>query len=233
MTIANFTDLVASYSNRVATLFTTSNAQDVILAAMNDARRQAQRDYRFNMNKRQVFAQLSLKPASFLTDFKADPTGSGAITVVSRLDTVWEYGTQTVASAAQYYPTREIDLRRSAEMSTSVASRPWPWQSNDIKATPDFVYLMGTDLRHSNLTVQTWFMAEATVFLPDLISSDSPDIFLTYFVDWLKFATILNLNIWLKDADRFNIDATIMTKLWSSVTQFDSQQSSPGNISLD
>ena len=232
MTIANFTDLIASYSNRVAALFTTVGAQDVILAAMNDARRQAQRDYRFNMTKRQVFAQLSMKPASLLSDFYTAPTGGTAV-VVSRLDEIWEYGTQSVASANQYFPTKQIDLRRSSELSTSVASRPWPWQSNDIAATPDYTYLMGTDVRHSNLTVQTWHMAHAVVMLPDLASGDSPDIFLTYFLDWLKFATLLNLNIWLKDTERFNIDATVMTKLWNSVTQFDAQQSSPGNISLD
>lgn len=232
MTIANFTDLIASYSNRVAALFTTVGAQDVILAAMNDARRDAQRRYRFNMNTRQVFAQLSLKPASLLSDFKVDPIG-GAAVVVSRLDSLWEYGTQTVASTACYYPTRELDIRRSSELSTSINSKPWPFQSSSVTATADFAYMMGTDIRHSNLTTQTWFMGQAVVFLPDLISSDSPDIFLTYFTDWLKFATLLNLNVWLKDAERFNIDTAVMTTLWNSVTQFDAQQANPTNISLD
>lgn len=234
MTIANFLDLVASYQNRAAALFQTVNAQDVILAALNDARRQAQREYRFNMARRQAFASLSMKPVNYLADFTSGPGGTGTTVIVSRADTIWEYGTITISSTPCYYPTKQLDFRASAELITSIPTLPFPWQTSTASATTNkFAYLQGTNVFHSNITTPTPFLFDVVEFLPDLVIGSAPDIFLTYFTDWLKFSTILNLNIWLKDTERFNIDATVMTKLWNSVTQFDSQQSSAGSISLD
>lgn len=232
MTYANFKDMLSSYNNRLAALFVTVGSQDIVLIAMNDARRDAMRRYKFNMTQRQAFVDLSLAPASMLSAFKDLPSGSNTV-VVSRLDMLWEYNSASVSSTTRYYPTKALDIRSMTSMKNAI-----PVQlvraGNAVGITQqDFAYIQGTDVRHSNLTAPTNYMASVCEFLPDFASGDSPDIFLTYHTDWLKWATLLNLNMWLKDNERFQIDATVLQKSWESVTQFDSAQSIGGPISLD
>lgn len=240
MTIANFTDLVASFSNRLAALFVTENAQDVILASLNDVRRDAQRRHVFNMAKRNVFAQLSMKPASLLSDFKADPSGAGATVVVRRLDALFEYGTQTVAATTCYYPTAPLDVKRSALIGQSnTAENMWaiaesvPGQLSRPAPRSSYAYLVGTDVYHSQLTSQTWYLGHAVAMLPDLGSGDSPDFFLTYHTDWLRYAVLMHLNNWLSDNNKLNISVAFVDKLWQSVTNFDAQQATAATLDLD
>jgi len=232
MTYANFKDLVCSYDNRLAALYASVGAQDVVLAAMNDARRQAQRKYKFNLAKRVAFVPLSILASPFLTSFKSTPGGATTV-VVNRLDELWEYSTATVAGSTGYYPTNKLDIRRRVELEYAVPQRPWPWQGSAVATQASFAYCVGPNVYHSNLTTQTTFMAYVVEFLPDLDASATSDIFLDYFTDWLKFATLMNLNIWKKDSERFNIDSTVMQTLWDSVTQYDSNQESIGEINLD
>lgn len=233
MTYANFKDMVCSYSNRLAALYATVGSQDVVLIAMNDARRQAQRLYKFNLAKRTAFVKLSLLPQSTLTDFDVDPSGSGAAVIVNRLDELWEYGTTTVASTTVYYPTKQLDTRRRAELTYASPNRTWPATSSAAAITDSFAYTVGTSVYHSNLTTQTWFMAYIVEFLAEHDGGSSEDMFLTYFADWLKWATLANLNYWLKENERVNIDAALVSQLWNSVTQFDSQHEAQGPINLD
>lgn len=232
MTVADFKDNVVSYSNRIAALYTTVGSKDIVIQAMNDVRLAAQRRYKFNLAKQWAFAPLSLKPVSLLSDFKTTPGGSTTV-VVNRLDSLWEYGTTSVSSTTVYYPTKELDIRSMAELGYAVPARPWPTQGTDVVTMSTFAYKHGTNLYHSNLTTPTSFMASVVGLLPDLVVGDTPDFFLTYFSDWLKFATLMSLNIWLKDSERFQFDAQMMTTLWDSVTQFDSQQQQSGPITLD
>lgn len=229
----DFKDTIASYANRGASLFTTTGGLDLILLAMNDARRQAQRDYTFNMLRQYAFCQLSMLPVSMLTDFDADDSGSGALVVVKRIESLWEYGIIVINATNAYYPTKQIDLRSMATLEFAVPQKPWPWQQSDVTTTPTFAYLQGNRLFHSNLSTPTWTMADVIAFLPDHDGGAGTDIFLTYFKDWLKFATMANLNLWLKASDRFSIDETVMTRLYNSMTTFDAQQSQMGTISLD
>lgn len=233
MTYTNFKDLVCSYSNRLSALYSSVGAQDIVLAAMNDARRDAQRRYKFNLAKRQAFVKLSVLPQSMLTDFDVDPSGSGAAVVVSRLDDLWSYGTTTINATTAYYPTLRLDFRSRAELEYAVPQRPWPWQGSSASTQADFAYSVGTNIFHSNLTVQTWYLAYVVEFLPDHDGGAGVDFFLTYFVDWLKFATLANLNVWLKDSERFQIDAAVLGAAWSSVTEFDAQHAQQGPINLD
>lgn len=233
MTYANFKDMVCSYSNRIAALYSTVGAQDVVLLAMNDARRQAQRLYKFNLCKRQAFVKVSVLPQSMLTDFDADPSGSGALVIVNRLDELWEYGTATVAATTCYYPTKQLLIRRRAELEYAAPNPTWPNQHSTSAMTDSFAYSVGTNIYHSNLTVQTWYLAFVVEFLADHAGASVEDIFLTYFTDWLKWATLANLNYWLKENERIQVDAVLVASLWNSVTQFDSQHEAQGPITLD
>lgn len=232
MTYANFKDQVVGYLNRTAASVVTTGAQDLVLAAMNDARRWAQRQYTFEMNATQSFVQLSMLGKSLLADFRTAPAGS-TVVVVKRIDSIHEYSTETIASTTVYYPTKRIEYRRRQALYSHLPSDP----SSTALGNPtvnEFAYLHGVKLYHTNLTTQTWVMADVIEQLADHDGGSGTDIFLNYFTDWLKFATLANLNVWLKDSERTVIDQALLAGMWESVKQFDAQQAiSTDDLSLD
>lgn len=233
MTYTNFKDMVCSYSNRVAALYASVGAQDIVLIAMNDAIREAQRRYTFNSLGRRAFVSLSMLPKSMLTDFYTTPALSTAM-VVKRVDALWEYSSTSIASTTAYFPTKKIELRRRANLEYSIPTSPFTGTgTSNNPVTSDFAYLHGLNLHHSSLTTPTTVMADVVEFIPDHDGGASTNFFLNYGTDWLKFATLGNLNVWLKDSERFNIDANLITNAWNSLTQFDAQQAEMGEVNLD
>lgn len=218
--------------NRAAASVVTVGAQDLVLAAMNDARRVAQREYAFEGNSAQVFVSLSMAPASLLTDFYSTPALSTAVPV-KRLDALYQYGTSAVGATTVYYPTQSISLRRRLDVAPFVPTSP----RDTALASPmlsSFAYLQGVNVRHTNLTTATTVMADVIAFLADHAGDSVQDIFLTYYTDWLKFSTLANLNVWLKDSERTPIDLNLVAGLWQSVKTHDAQQAvSTDDLSLD
>lgn len=232
MTYANFKDVVSGYLNRTAAAVVSAGAQDLILDAMNNARRDAQRRYAFEGNATQAFFSLSMIPKSMLTDFKTTPALS-TTTVVKRIDAIYEYASTAVGATTVYYPVRKIELRRRMAVGTFVPMDP----SATALTSPvisEFAYIQGVNVTHTNLTTATTVLADVIEFLPEHVGGAVEDIFLTYYTDWLKFATLANLNIWLKDKERTPIDQVIISNLWESVKSHDAQQAaSTDDLSLD
>lgn len=240
MTYTNFKTMVLSYVNRSSTLF-TEGSLDYVLIAMNDARRAAQRDYTFNLNRTTAFAQLSIHPVSLLTDFDTLPTG-GVLRAVKQVDAVYEYSNATVGGSTRYFRTAKMPFRRQSHFeqslpysSTALGGLTTVVQASTTLSNGDqFIYQQGVNVAHSTLTDLTWYMFDVIEWLADHDGGASEDIFLTYFVDWLKYATLLNLNQYLKDTERFAIDSVFVDNLFSSVKQFDSQQgAATGAIDLE
>jgi hypothetical protein len=238
MTYADFKTTVLSYVNRSSSIF-TSGSLDYVLAAMNDARRAAQRDYTFNLNRTPAFVQLSLNGQSLLTDFDTTPVSTTLI-VMKQVDAVYEYDSASVSGTTKYYRTAKIPYFRQSvfelELKTSAAylSGSTTQVVGTEAITKQFAYMQGVKMYHSTLTTPTWVMVDGVEWLADHAGGAVEDIFLTYFADWLKYATLMNLNQFLKDGERFSIDATFFNNLWESVKQFDAQQgASTGAISLD
>lgn len=232
MTYANFKDSVVSYMNRAAAAVVTTGSLDLVLQAMNDARRWAQREYTFDGNATQAFVSLSMIPKSMLTDFKTTPALSTTV-AVKRVDALWEYATSTVGATTVYYPTRQIELRRRNALKPFVPSDPLA-TALSAPANNSFAYVHGSNIAHTNLSVATTVMADIIAFLADHDGGASEDIFLTYYTDWLKWATLANLNVWLKDSERTVIDQNLVAATWASVKRHDAQQSlSIDDLSLD
>lgn len=239
MTYANFKTMVLSYLNRTSGVF-TSGALDYVLIAMNDARAAAQREYAFNLNRTIAFANVSLVGQSILTDFDTTPGGSTLI-VVKQIDAVYEYATATVGVTTAYYRTAKVPFWRHSVFDTQVPLSSSTFGSNTsvnvndvLRGMPQFCYMQGNKLFHSTLTTATPILCDVIQWLPDHDGGSSEDVFLTYFVDWLKYATLINLNQFLKDSERFPIDASFVQQLWESVKQFDAQQAaSTGSIDLN
>jgi len=232
MTYANFKDSVISYLNRSAAVVVTGGNVDLVLLAMNDARRAAQREYSFEMNATQAFVQLSMLGKSLMTDFRTAPSGT-TVTMVKRIDALWEYTTTTIASTTVYYPTQSIELRRKHALRDHVPSDPNA-AALTAPTISTFAYLQGQKLFHTNLTTQTWVLADVIEFQGDHKGGTVEDIWLLYFTDWLRMATLASLNLWLKDNERTAIDQALLGGLWQSVKKFDAEQSiSTDDLSLD
>jgi hypothetical protein len=237
MTYADFKTTVLSYANRSSAVF-TSGSLDYVLAAMNDARRAAQREYTFTLNRRTAFAQLSLAPCSLLTDFDTTPA-SGTLCVVKQVDAIFNYGTANVGATAYYYRTEKVLFQRHSAFDTlqfapeTLGGTP-TIVSGVLAQSKQFAYIQGTGLVHSTLTTPTWYLCDVVEWLADHAGDTTQDIFLTYFADWLKYATLMNLNQFLKDGERFPIDSAFVGRLWESVKQYDSQMgASTGAIDLN
>lgn len=226
MTIADFKLRVAGVVNRPAGLFVV-NGVDNLLAAMNDARRSAQRDHSFQLLKKDVFIEVGPTGADW-TSCKATPSAGGTTVKVKRPDTLWNYA----EGAGTYLRTSFIDsgvlgdYRRSLPVyDTSqliITNQP----ATFVRRT--FWYLQGTKLFVTNNTAAVWYLLDGVTWLDDLSGGDAPDIFLTYFTDWLVYATVAALNVYLKDSERFPIDAAILGRLWESVKQYDGEVANSG-----
>ncbi len=227
MTLANFKTMVASYVNRPD--LTSVNGQDLILLALNDARRQAQRDHMFELNRTEdCFLSTSARGANWMTGCKTTPGGATAIEMV-RIDEVWNFATQTVAGGTAYlrtWPTIPFDY--SGRFKRDLNWQGYP--TNQVVVTganqavlndAKFAYCVGTQLYVTTVMAATNFKLVGIKLLSDLADGDAPDIFLTYYSDWLKVATVQALNFYLKDGERFGIDMNELTRLWTSVKQHD------------
>lgn len=235
MTIANFKIQIAAYLNRTVASFTVGGV-DLLLGAMNDARRAAQREHAFELLRDEdIFLSTSAAGANWQTGCKTTPGGSTAV-LMRRVDEVWNYSTSAVGVTAYYPRTTRIDFGYSGEFKRElpVADSQQIVYPQDYALSRRFAYLVGPKLFVSTTTTATIYKLVGIKWLDDLIDADTPDIFLTYYTDWFKYATIAALNVYLKDSERFAIDATVMGRMWTSVINHDGSIANAGeSISLD
>lgn len=226
MTIANFKQQIANMMNRSLTSLTSDNAQDMLLMAMNDARRVAQRSHEFELNRTEdAYLSTHLGGASWMTGCKNYPAGLGSTTVLmKRIDQVWNWSSYVVGSSTYYPRTTRVPFDYSGRFTRELSiidQRFNPNQSSSVTTIDQFAYAVGDQLFVTTISTATYYKLLGIKFLDDLTGSESPDIFLTYFTDWFRYATIAALNIYLKDSERFPIDANVLERMWQSVKTLD------------
>lgn len=239
MTIANFKARVYGFINRSSALFTTSEGAsiDQVLYAMNDARRVAQRSHQFELNRADVFLTTSEVGADWMTGCKTTPGGATAV-LMRQVDSVWNYSTNSVSAGTVYARTSKIDYGKVGDF-----DRELPVDSGSIQiqtavqsqlARRKFAFCKGSTLHVVSVDTATPVLLNGIKFLDDLTGSETPDIFLTYFTDWFFWATLIQLNQFLKDSERIQIDYSFVNSLWETVKTFDGQIANSGdNASLD
>lgn len=224
MTIANFKVMVEAWLNRSTGSFTV-NSFDCLLAAMNDARRAAQRDHDFELLRTQdCFLTTSAAGADWSTGCKTTPGGATAV-LMKRIDSVWQYSTTTISASTAYLPTARVPFDTSGDLKRNLpvvdtafltVNQPNPFIQNQ------FAYAVGTKLYVNGVNTTTaTYKLFGIKWSDDLTGAESPDIFLTYFTDWFRIATIAALNTYLKDSERFMIDVTMLNRSWEAVKQMD------------
>lgn len=237
MTLANFKIQVANKLNRTPASLTSVNSQDMILAAVNDARMAAQRAHEFELNRTEdAYLSTHLGGANWMTGCKTTPGGATAV-LMKRVDEVWNYSSYVIGATTYYPRTTRIPFSYTGAFKRElpiVDVRFNPAQSSNATTMDQFAYTNGTQLFVTTTTTATNYKLVGIKFLSDLADGDSPDIFLTYFTDWLRYATIAALNVYLKDSERYPIDQNILNRLWETVTTLDGTIANMGeSVNLD
>jgi hypothetical protein len=172
-----------------------------------------------------------------MTGCKTAPGGATAV-LMKKIDQVWNYTTQAIG-ATDYYPrTTRIDFSYAARMRRELATQnnesDIVTNANTVLPSARFAYATGPNLFITSANTATIVKLVGIKFLDDLADGATPDIFLTYFTDWLKWATIAALNIHLKDSERFPIDSVLVEGMFQSVRTMDGSIANMGeSVDLD
>ena len=231
MTIANFKTLVAAYLKRQVSDFSVGG-QDVLLLAMNDARRDAQLAHEFELLRTEdAYLSTHLGGADWTNGCKTTP-GGGTTVLLKRVDEVWNYGTTAVGSTTYYPRTTRIPFGYTGDFRRQLPPVDRILVTNQVQQNfstqIQFAYTNGTNLFVTTVAQPTIFKLVGIRYLDDLTGSETPDIFLTFFVNWFKLATIAALNVYLSAADRFQIDQKLMDDAWQKVKFFDGSVANMG-----
>lgn len=237
MTLANFKLMIAAYMNRSSASLTSVNSQDILLESINSARRGAQRDHTFESNRTEdAYLSTSAAGGDWTTGCKTTP-GGGTAVLMRRIDEVWNYATATTPST--YYPrTTRVDFSYSGQFKrelVTVSDNMLVTNPQDYYIQNKFAYAVGTKLYVTTVVDAAVIQKLVGIkWLDDLADGDPADIFLTYYTDWLKWATITQLNVYLKDSERFPVDVNVLARSWESVKQHDGSIANMGeSMSLD
>lgn len=240
MTIPNLKARIYGFINRTSTLFTTTEGASIdhVLYAINAARQTAQQEHTFELNRADVFLTTSEVGANWMTGCKTTP-GGGTAALMKRVDSVWNYTTNVVAAGTVYPRTtrisyenanafrREVGTDSGSEFSTTTATSISIFRRK-------FAYLNGQTLCISTVDTAAPVLINGIKWLDDLAGSETDDVFMNYFSNWLFWASLIQLNQFLKDDQRINIDASFVGRLWQSVKEMDGQIANAGDIaSLD
>ena len=240
MTIANFKARVYGFINRTSTLFTTTESAsiDQVLYAMNAARQAAQREHTFELNRTDAFLTTSEVGANWMTGCKTTPGGATAV-LMKRLDSIWNYSSSVVTAGTVYARTNRIDFGHVNDFRREVGVDSGDAYSS-LTATSvasyrrKFAYMNGQTLHIVSVDTAAPVLLNGIKWLDDLAGSETDDIFQVYFVDWWFWATLIQLNQFLKDDQRINIDASFVGRLWQSVKEMDGQIANSGDsVTLD
>jgi hypothetical protein len=217
-TYANFKLDIAAFMNRSATALTIGG-RDMILAASNMAKAEAQRRHDFKYNRARAFISTSLAGAA-LSDAKTTPGGATAITI-KLVEGAWLY--TTVSSS--YYRTERIPFITSGDqrlyyptgdVGTMIAPNSPPQyvpQSLACWIQGPSIYLTGT-------TTAQAIMLDVIKWMDDYDGSNS-DFLLTQGYDWLVLKTLDYLNFLLKDDQRYPISVRRLETAWDSLISWD------------
>lgn len=211
--------------NRTLASLTSDNSQDMILAAMNDARRSAQRAHDFELLRTEdAYLSTHMGGVAWTTGCKTTPGGGTAI-LMKRLDETWNYGSQVIGAATYYPRTTRIPFGYTGQFKRELPPVDRVLVTNQSQQNftiqDQFSYAVGEKLFVTTMTTATPVKILGIKWLEDLTGSEDPDIFLTYFTDWFRYATVAALNVYLKEDEQFPIRDGVMLRLWETVKSMD------------
>lgn len=233
--------------SQAAFLSGNSATGDNVLFALNDSRKQAQQMYDWQALR--TTGAIHLNGAAGgpwgypIANFGPYTSDSGtAFTGALRLkkiDSIWNYSKDT---SGNMLPTNRIDFATEQQYKhllptnmgypfTQVYPSSPPYYYNTIPAQQMFAFVVGTNLYVNTCNAASWFMIRALQLLPDLDGSETSDFFIDNYQTWLLYATIQNLNGFLKEDQRIILSNTIVQAAWNAATFQDGGQGAMGEWS--
>lgn len=197
---------------------------DHLLAAINDARSDAQKRYKFRRLSQDAFIKASIIGTDFQT-VKLTPEDSGTDLVVRNIEKVFTFQTRTIAAGTTYDKMAEVDFRTERQLTNSI---PYAGASNtnyERYCGDSCMMLAWTKGDKFFVTSDSdiWLMVEVIRWLPELADGGSEDFFLKYAPEWLLWASMQCLNGYLKEDQRMVISERKLANAWEAFTNFDSE----------
>lgn len=217
-TYANFKLDVAAFMNRTATQLTIGG-RDMILAASNMAKAEAQRRHNFKILRTRGFLSTSLNGTA-LTDMKTTPGGATAI-VPKVVEAAWLYTTQ----GSSYYRTSRIPFMTTGDQKLyfpagAVSDMISPASPPNYVPQNLAVWISGEKIYITGSTTNQAIMLDVIKWLDDYDGSNS-DFLLTYGSDWLTFKTCDYLNFLIKDDGRYGVSQRRLDQAWDTLMAWD------------
>lgn len=237
-------DRVCGYIGRDAATFISGTADDNVLAALNDSRSSAQQGYDFQQLR--VTGVISVNGAA------GCPWGIGAASYgpytsdslstplrLKKVDSLWNY---TKDSSGNMLPTNRIDFATEQQFKRLLPTNlgfPFtqtfpafpPFYYNTIPTQQMFAYVIGPTLYVNTCNAPSKFMIRGLQKLADLTGAETSDFFIDNYQKWLLYATLQNLNGFLKEDQRVAISAALLNNAWNDVTFDDGGKGAQGEWS--
>jgi hypothetical protein len=234
-------DRVAAYLGRSSTGFTVGTV-DNVLAAINDARSRAQQAYEWQQLRTigaikingSSGAPWATPNAGGFGPYSSDTPGTALL--LKNISSLWTY---TKDTAGNMTPTNRIDFsseRQFGHLLPTNMGYPFtssnpafpPWYFNTIPTQQMFAYVIGPTIFVNTCNSPSWFMFMGTQRLPDLVGTETSDLFIDKYQNWLLYAAIQNLNGFLKEDHRVVVSAALLTAAWAEATFDDSRAGGMG-----
>lgn len=130
--------------------------------------------------------------------------------------------------------TQERELYRSQRDCTT-PNQSWVLMNANIARFGPCVIHQGQKIyctpQPPTLPYTLWF--EAVKWLPRLVNDLDTNFLLVYGFDFLMYRSIIELNFFIKEDERFQVNAKILDDAWSSFIQWDSSLVSPTETEID
>jgi len=202
MNITEFKALVAGYANRSVASFVRDDGTDILLIAINEAKREGQLEHDFAATLVDGFITTGVDGAELSTTVT---TYGGATALdVKKLLRVWQCGGtgKRLKEIPLQFQGVESRLRPSEDEEDITAKRAWQ---------------RGTKLFVSGFGVTT-FLIEVAKWMPDYDASVvTTDFFITRYITWMKLRSLYQLNFYLKEDQRVNITQAALREAWDKV----------------
>ena len=226
-TFAEMKTMVAAYMQRDATTFTV-NAVDLLGKAVNQARKWAEMERSFELNRVQTQLAISLQNGTDISGMVLASDGTTPVTVKSIIKGFLALPDAATAVFPIDVITRDKHLER--------VERHYDRVNNltDLpKGTPNFVgymavvrlgnllYLAPNDSTLYNNATSVTVKFDSYKFLADYSADGDTDFFLTTCENFMLLRSCYQLNFFLKDDQRVPISAAVMESAWNAVVRWD------------
>lgn len=229
MTILQFEEVIKAYITRQGSSLMTGDNQSLLRVAVNNAKIYAQRTVDFNFLKDSVYIDCNPR-GSILTGMKLESDNSAV--KIKNLKKAYKLIPNGQAKipikyVSQAYLAEAIQKRGDLCQVSNEDSR----QGLNVF---DYAVQHGTSIYQyptPNVSYRLYF--DAVIWIAPYAADGDTDFFLEYCVDFLMYRTLVELNYFIKEDERFDISQQLLTDAWNSMLNWNDSLVSPTDTETD